>query len=78
MKHHGIGSIVPALAQNARTGHPQFRNGRENERVGHPPLGQCAGGPTLANQTWTINGFALSGDIKSLSYNCSQVLVNGQ
>jgi hypothetical protein len=25
---HGVGSIVPALAQNARTGHPQFRNGK--------------------------------------------------
>jgi hypothetical protein len=30
-KQHGIGSIVPALAQNARTGHPDFRYGKENE-----------------------------------------------
>ena len=28
-KPHGIGCIVPALAKNARTGHPQFRNGKE-------------------------------------------------
>jgi hypothetical protein len=41
-------------------------------------LANCASGPTLANQTWTVNGFALSTDVKSLSYNCSQVLVNGQ
>ena len=26
---HGIGSVAPALAENARTGHPQFRNGKE-------------------------------------------------
>src|ERR1700692_4859915 len=26
---YGIGSIVPALAQNARAGHPQFRNGKK-------------------------------------------------
>jgi hypothetical protein len=25
---HGIGSTVPALAKSARTGHPQFRNGK--------------------------------------------------
>ncbi len=27
-KAYGIGSIVPALAKNARAGHPQFRNGK--------------------------------------------------
>ena len=26
-----IGSIVPALAKNARTGHPRFRNGERNQ-----------------------------------------------
>jgi len=26
---HRIGSIVPALAKNARTGHPQFRKGKQ-------------------------------------------------
>jgi hypothetical protein len=41
-------------------------------------VGQCADGPTNANQTWTVNGFALSGDVKALTYNCTQVLVNGQ
>jgi len=28
MTFHGIGGIVPALAKNARAGHPQFRNGK--------------------------------------------------
>jgi hypothetical protein len=27
-EHHRVGSIVPALAKIARTGHPQFRNGK--------------------------------------------------
>src|ERR1700685_1271232 len=32
-----MGSIAPALAQNARTGHPQFRNGKgRTRRPGHP------------------------------------------
>jgi len=35
---YGTGSIVPALAKNARTGHPQFRNGKERARQkGGPP-----------------------------------------
>jgi hypothetical protein len=41
-KLHGTGSLVPALAKNARAGHPQFRNGRGKHRTpGHPanPLG---------------------------------------
>jgi hypothetical protein len=29
-KQHGTGSIVPALAKNARTGHPEFGNGKVN------------------------------------------------
>ena len=34
----GIGSIVPALAKNARTGHPQFWNAKQKFRSpGHPP-----------------------------------------
>ncbi len=34
---HGTGSVVPALAQNARAGHPQFRNGYgKYGRLGHP------------------------------------------
>jgi hypothetical protein len=41
MTSHGIGSIVPALAESARAGHPQFRNGKEKtkmiRRLGHPP-----------------------------------------
>ena len=28
---HDIGSIVPALAKNARTGHPQFRKGKKKK-----------------------------------------------
>lgn len=39
---------------------------------------QCGNGPTHANQTWTINGYVLTSDIKALTFNCSQVLVNGQ
>jgi hypothetical protein len=41
-------------------------------------VGRCAGGPTQANQTWTVNGYPLSTDIKALTYNCASVLVNGQ
>jgi hypothetical protein len=33
----GTGSIVPALAENARTGHPEFRRGREREWKDGPP-----------------------------------------
>lgn len=34
---HGTGSIVPALAQNARAGHPQFQNGNgKHGSLGHP------------------------------------------
>jgi hypothetical protein len=31
--------VIPALAINARTGHPHFKMGKKNpdERVGHPP-----------------------------------------
>jgi hypothetical protein len=37
-KPHGTGSIVPALAKNARTGHPLFWNGKGKHRsLGHPP-----------------------------------------
>jgi hypothetical protein len=37
-KPYGTGSIVPTLAKNARTGHPQFRNGKETaRRKGGPP-----------------------------------------
>jgi hypothetical protein len=38
-KSHDIGNTVPALARNARTGHPQSRNGKgktKPERPGHP------------------------------------------
>jgi hypothetical protein len=38
-KLHGTGSIVPALAKNARAGHPRFRNGKgKHEKPGHPPV----------------------------------------
>jgi hypothetical protein len=39
-KSHGIGSIVPALAKNARAGHPQFLNGKQTSpelRATRPP-----------------------------------------
>jgi hypothetical protein len=31
-EQHGTGGIVPALAKNARTGHPLFWNGKENTK----------------------------------------------
>ncbi len=40
MATHNIGSIVPALAKNARTGNPGFRFWKEDqtyEKGGHPP-----------------------------------------
>jgi hypothetical protein len=36
-KQYGTGSIVPALAKSARTGHPEFRNGKEKNGKGGPP-----------------------------------------
>jgi hypothetical protein len=55
----------------------------------HETLGICApacrsgnacitGCSTSANQTWTVAGVALTGDVKSLSYQCNRILVNGQ
>jgi len=42
------------------------------------PSGTCTtAGQTVSNQTWYINGRALSSDIKSLSYQCNKILVNG-
>lgn len=32
---------------------------------------------TAASQTWTVDGVALNGDVKSLSYQCDKILVNG-
>jgi len=66
---HGTGSIVPALAKNARTGNPQFRNGkREHGRLGHPPKVYMTGGttpyyaywPTPGNGTAEVNGNAVT------------------
>src|ERR1700739_4558575 len=38
-KSYGTGSIVPALAKNARTGHPQFQYRKEEcGKLGHPSL----------------------------------------
>ncbi|MFQ5927687.1 MAG: hypothetical protein ACE5MH_09670 [Terriglobia bacterium] len=31
-----------------------------------------------ADQIWTVNGFRLSGDIKSLVFTCTEITVNGQ
>ncbi len=39
--------------------------------------GACTtAGQTLANQTWTVNGFALSS--LELTYECNHVLINGK
>jgi hypothetical protein len=43
------------------------------------PSGTCiTAGQTVANQTWTVAGHTLSSDVKSLSYQCNKILVNGQ
>jgi hypothetical protein len=34
---HGAGSILPALAKNARTGHPHRRGASGVRSLGHPP-----------------------------------------
>ena len=36
-KQLGTGSIVPALAKSARTGHPEFQNGKEKHGKSGPP-----------------------------------------
>jgi RHS repeat-associated protein len=56
-KPHGTGSIVPALAKNARTGHPLFRIGKEKHgKPGHPPSGQSSGsGSTSWGETFNID-----------------------
>jgi hypothetical protein len=48
-KYQGIGSIVPALAKNARAGHPQFLNGKQTSQNSGPPAHLCwqkSNGPT--------------------------------
>jgi hypothetical protein len=37
----------------------------------------CTDGKTLANQTWTVAGVTLSSDVKTLTYQCNSILVNG-
>jgi len=46
---------------------------------------QCRSGPfcitgcsTGSNQTWNVNGFSLTADVKALSYQCNYVYVNSQ
>ncbi len=42
------------------------------------PAGVCiTAGQTVASQTWTVAGYTLSGNVKSLSYQCDRILVNG-
>lgn len=38
----------------------------------------CTAGQTVANQTWTVAGYTLSSDVKSLTYQCKKILVNGK
>jgi hypothetical protein len=43
------------------------------------PSGTCTtAGQTTANQTWTVNGTKLTSDVKSISYQCNKILVNGK
>ena len=48
--------VVPALAKNARAGHPTLQNGRElgDERVGHPPVLEPATGRVAANYSQSV------------------------
>lgn len=40
--------------------------------------GKCStAGQTIANQTWTVAGHQLNSDVKSISYQCNKILVNG-
>ena len=42
------------------------------------PSGTCTtAGQTIANVTWTVAGFTLNSDVKSQSYQCNKILVNG-
>ena len=58
-------------------------NGQFSEKLGACSTvckrsGTCVtAGQTIANQTWTVAGQKLSSDVKSLSYQCNKVLVNG-
>ncbi|HVA02029.1 MAG TPA: Ig-like domain-containing protein [Terriglobia bacterium] len=43
------------------------------------PSGTCiTAGQTIANQTWKVAGHPLNSDVKSLSYQCNKILVNGK
>jgi hypothetical protein len=55
-KSHGKGGIVPALAKNARTGHPEFRNWKGNTKAGPP-----AGGLSLASTGYWASAFVHEG-----------------
>ena len=42
------------------------------------PSGTCTtAGQTVANQTWTVAGSKLGSDVKSISYQCNKILVDG-
>ena len=43
------------------------------------PHGTCvSAGQTIANQTWYVAGYKMAGDVKSLSYQCNKIPVNGK
>jgi hypothetical protein len=43
------------------------------------PHGTCTtAGQTVASQTWYVAGIKLTADVKTLSYQCNKVLVNGK
>jgi len=49
-QQNGIGSIA-ALAKGARTGHPQFQNGKEKAKGGPPAAGHRIIGNAATNET---------------------------
>lgn len=61
-----------------------FGDGQFNETIDicapacRSTSGTCiVGCQTAASQTWNVNGFSLSTEVKQLSYQCDRILVNG-
>jgi hypothetical protein len=58
-------------------------NGQFNESIGvcaqacKSSGSCCTAGKTVANQTWTVAGRTLNSDVKTLTYQCNKISVNG-
>src|ERR1700687_4765229 len=85
-------SALPLLMAPTAPEAPSINRSRQVSRLLGPiqPLASLAAlplaamrdattaGQTIANQTWTVNGYTLSSDVKGISYQCNKILVNGQ